>query len=575
MTDPRGDQGFAVAPQRLGAGRSGGGGPRRLAVLAVVVAAIGLVGAAWAGPRLGQRPNLDLGYLATPVPRTTPAPGVTTSPRPGSTIPGPTPLPTLTRPDGVTLEGHIAFVSDALRILDLATGATVEGPPVSRGLDALFPSAEGDGWTCICFVGDGGVEQQPSLGMTISRIDETGAQTTVDAGSGPTSPSDIRIGPGQSMDLDLSADRRRALIVTSTQATPRSGWTFAIRTIDATRGRVGATHELGQLEMPRVPVPSGSPSGQATSLPIEEAAYLDGPNIRMAPSGRLAYVWATVQRYGPDGVSLSTERVAWRLKLNDHGAIVEITDAAAFQELTGSCGSLGFLSDEQVVWACQSYGTNPAVPDSATLSVRVLDGDGRIVTSADLPNTGGFDGPPLIDRANAMLYYWAPVPRTLARIDLATLEVVVTSFVTEFRATAGVTTGGTRTPDWHVADSILGRSTFHQLMGEPDGSRLLLIASESTMGDLAAQQSLGVFVVDAGTLALVDRWAPAANYVLLANPRPGLVAAIGQPGIDAAGRPAPWLGTITIHDSATGAILGRYAAFTEETGAFIIEPGGP
>lgn len=578
MTERRGDQGFAVVPQRIGAGRDGhGGGParrRRLAMLLVLGAGIAVVGMAWAGPRIDQRPDFNLGYFATPVPRTTPSPSPTATPAGPSTSPRPTPLPPITRPDGVTVEGRVAIVADRFRVLDLATGATAEGPAIVRGRDAVVASAEGGGWTCVCFVDDG--YEPTSLGLAIMRIDPDGSGwRSLDLGAA-FSAADVRVDESRTSDVDLRADRRQGLIATSVQVDPAGGWTLAVRAIDVSLGRVGAAYDLGSLPVPLFPQPSASAgaSGEPEPLP-DETAYMDGPNVRIAPDGRSAYVWATAQRSRADGVSVAVPR-AWRVTLDAAGAITAVAEAAAFGDLGPFCSSVGFVSNDRLLWACRTYGLDPVSPDSETLSIRIIDGDGRVISSADLPSGGAFEGAPLLDRANGFLYFWSPSSLLLTRLDVATMNVVTAAFDPAAASTAGVATGGGQPPDWHELDSIMARSSFPQLVGEVGGSRLFLVgAGPSPAGESPFQRSLGIYVADGATLALLDRWAPAANYVTLSNPLPGLVVAIGQANVDADGRPAPWLGTLTVHDATTGSILGRYAQFAEDVQPWVVEPGGP
>ena len=572
MTESRGDQGFKVAPQRLGGRGSFGGPGRRLVTLLVLGAAIFVVGVAWAGPRLGQRPNLDVGYLATPTPRATVLPSVNPTGR--TPIPGPTALPPLTRPEGVTLDGHLALVADTFRLLDLTTGSTAEGPPVLRGQDAVVPSADGTGWTCICFVDDGR-EPGVSLGLDIVHIDPDGrwrSVSSVSSGGGPAT-GDARVGMGRSADVDRAADLRHALIATAEQIGPGGGWTLAVRTLDLSAGRLGDARDLGIVPIPvdPKPAPSATPSPNP-DFPTELDTYLDGPNIRVAPDGRSAYVWATAQRFAEEGL-VGSEKRSWRIALDARGVIAEVAESTAFIDLVGLCWSIGFISDDRLAWICPQYGTNPDVPDAATLAIRILDGAGRLATTAEISDTGSFEGTPLLDRANGLLYFWSPLSLTLTRIDLASLDVVTTSFDPAATSGAAITTGGGRPPDWQTPDSIMARATYRQLAGEPGGSRLFLVGVVESLGyESHTQGSLGILVVDGSTLALLDRWAPAASYVALANPRPGLVAAVGAPGVDVEGQPAPWLGSITIHDSGTGAILGRYAQFVEGVQPWIIDP---
>src|SRR5262249_4754464 len=119
MTDRR-DDGFSVAPQRLG-GPGGGRGRRRGRALAArlgVSAAV--LGIAILGPRLSSRPNLDLSYFATPTPRHSAEPTVEAPIETGpSFLPGSSPLPFFGRPGGAAIDGRIGLGADGFEVLDL------------------------------------------------------------------------------------------------------------------------------------------------------------------------------------------------------------------------------------------------------------------------------------------------------------------------------------------------------------------------------------------------------------------------------------------------------------------------
>src|SRR5829696_9144158 len=139
MTERRGDEGFSVAPRRLG----GPPGRRRFRGIGVFVAIVAIVAVASLGPRLSDRPSLDLSFFATPVPNGTPSPTPSPTPRVGAPTPGPTPLPIITRPEGPATAGRLAILSDNLRVLDLGTGRVVDGPPAFPGRDSVISRPEG------------------------------------------------------------------------------------------------------------------------------------------------------------------------------------------------------------------------------------------------------------------------------------------------------------------------------------------------------------------------------------------------------------------------------------------------
>ncbi|HEV7810452.1 MAG TPA: hypothetical protein VGO64_07625, partial [Candidatus Limnocylindrales bacterium] len=102
------------------------------------------------------------------------------------------------------------------------------------------------------------------------------------------------------------------------------------------------------------------------------------------------------------------------------------------------------------------------------------------------------------------------------------------------------------------------------------GSRLYAIGYSPNQGN-AMQPSLGVFVFDPQTLALLDRWDPAALYVTL---RPVLggraIAVSGMASVDASGHEAPWEGSVTLHDATDGRILERFGQLGQGVQPFLI-----
>ena len=78
---------------------------------------------------------------------------------------------------------------------------------------------------------------------------------------------------------------------------------------------------------------------------------------------------------------------------------------------------------------------------------------------------------------------------------------------------------------------------------------------------MATRPSAGIFVVDPGTLALLDRWDPDAQYFAVQPIDDGsIVVAAGAPAVDADGNDVPWQASLTFHDATDGRILARVSA---------------
>ena len=121
-----------------------------------------------------------------------------------------------------------------------------------------------------------------------------------------------------------------------------------------------------------------------------------------------------------------------------------------------------------------------------------------------------------------------------------------------------------------------GRSTTEArgeraLVGSPDGSLLFAVGVGSV-----SDSSSGVWVFDAQTLEIIERWPAAAAYSSIALLEDGRwLAAIGRPGVTATGSPAAWGTSLTVHDATTGRpilVIGDLRTDAEVTFAWMDSP---
>ncbi|HEY8198460.1 MAG TPA: hypothetical protein VIF44_01715, partial [Candidatus Limnocylindrales bacterium] len=85
-------------------------------------------------------------------------------------------------------------------------------------------------------------------------------------------------------------------------------------------------------------------------------------------------------------------------------------------------------------------------------------------------------------------------------------------------------------------------------VGSQDGQLLFAIGRGPE-----PDSSSGVWVFDARTLELLERWPAKASYASLAVLDGGrFMAAIGSPGVDESGGRARWGTSMTVHDILTG-----------------------
>ena len=568
MTERRGDQGFTVAPQRLGDER---GGPRRarlrrigFALVLAVAAAIFTIG--WLGPRLSDRPNLEISYFATATPG--PSASASATPTPFGTAPA-TPLPSITRPDGPLPSAQVTIVTNAFHVLDLATGEVSTGPPATLWRDAIFGAATGDGWTCVC-VFDALDSGAPSVPIRIVGIGSTG--TATDSTVVADLPNSSENGQsGLTLDVDTFDGGRRGLLALADRR--GESWRFTVSSIDIDGRRLGSSVLLGKVAAPPPrPVPSPRPSVDP-SIPDQDELYLDGPHIRVAPDGRVAYIWGTFQRFNPsNGEQPVTKVHAWRVALGADGSIDAVTAAPGLLTVPQWCGTIGFTSADRLAWLCP-YQPDPTTSFDGTWQFGALDLDGRLAGTTEVTlGVNGYIGPILFDRANGKAYLWDATGLTITRIDVRSLAVEQITFDRLARSSSGLAPAGGFAPvDWHGADSAVRQSGFTNITGGLDGERLYAIGFDpESAGDSGNQASRGVFVIDRSTLALVDRWAPAADYVAVTALPGGLVAAAGMPGVKEDGHVAPWEASLTIYDEVDGRIVVRFGQLGNDNPPIVI-----
>jgi hypothetical protein len=566
MTERRGNQGFTVAPQRLGEERGGPGRARLrrigFALVLAVAAAIFTIG--WLGPRLSDRPNLEISYFAT----ATPGPSASrfATPTPFSTT-NATPLPPITRPDGPVPSGQVAFVTNAFHLVDLATGEISNGPAATAWRDAIFGATTGSGWTCVCLF-DALDSGAPSTPIRIVGIGPTG--TTINSTVVADLPNSFESGQsGLTLDVDTFEGGRRGLLALGNRH--GSKWRFTVSSIDVDGRRLGEPVLVGDVAAPALrPMPSPRPSLDP-SIPDQDELYLDGPHVRVAPDGRVAFIWGLIQRYNPSFGEPATKAFAWRVALRADGSIEAVTVPPGLRAIPAYC-VISFATADRLAWFCP-HPADPSTGFDGNWQFGTLDLDGRLAGTTELTlGVNGYVGPILFDRANGEAYLWDATGLTITRIDVHSLAVEQTTFDPFARSSSSLAPAGGSAPvDWHGADSAVRQSGFTTITGGLDGKRLYAIGFDpEPTGDSGNQASRGVFVIDRSTLALVDRWAPAADYLAVTALPGGLVAAAGIPGVKEDGQSAPWEASMTIYDEADGRIVVRFGQLGNDNPALVI-----
>jgi hypothetical protein len=547
----RGDQGFEVAPTRIG----GSGGPghsgrrRRAPIILVVLLAIAIPSIAWVGPRIEWRPEVDLSFLRpTPTPVPTPTPRATRAPTPAPA----TPLPAITIGVGPRPTEPFPVDVGGLRLADPTTGSL--GPPLGmRGdTDAIFTSRDGSGWWCVCFARATGANQD-TVTVEIRRVDRSGSvtfrRTVGDYKSAAPSPAQDFY---TRFDLVISPDQRTAFLASASRAGDE--WSVALDAIDLETGKVVSRSDLGRVAIPPAIGPTPAPDqGMMES-------YFAGPFMRMSPDGERILVWSWVDSYRPTG-ELRTEGVpqGWLIDADQSttdAPIGRLTPLErSFAARLRGCSWMAWTSPGEVGAIC--WPVDPAAQESLTFVL--LGPDGTEHGHVDLiDGMNSWIADPLLDRANRMVYFWQPGEHALSRIDLDRLRL--DKLTVDPAATGGGPAAPSeepdsgRRPDWVTFTSDMHMFYGPQLVAEPGDRRLfaggILQLESSTRFSFA---SSGIWVFDARELTLLDRWSPLAGYgsIGLSSDGRWLLAA-GGPGADEHGNAADWQASITVHDMSDG-----------------------
>ena len=570
MTDRRSDQGFSVAPRQLGSGRTRRHPLRRLAVPLVVAIAGGLIAVGWLGPRLAERPHVDVAYFATPTPLATPTPTPTPRPTVNSLTSGATPLPDVTRTDGGRLSQQVAIFGDGFQIANLATGELSRRVGINSGSDAVFRSPSGPGWVCVCRADSGDDSGNVRLELQLIGIDPAGSETTWKTLASLGSESKPLV--GIPTDLDVAADGRTALLA-FTEIT-RTDWTYSVARLDLATGEMGPIVQLATETPP--PLPPGAPS--PTPAPEGEPSYptsriyVTGLSVRIAPDGRRAMVWGSEQVQTENGDGPHVQR-GWRIEVDPSGKLLtEPSDALA--QLPMYCPWAAYATPERFISFCPNYTNDGSSEVSPKWTYLALDGEGRVTGHNDLTDVVSFNSDILFDIANGAVWAWDATALTLVRIDLSSLAADRMTYPANVEVATGAATIRGVPPVWLKIGLPIAHGFGGQMAGSPDGTRLYLLGfSQEQASDTGQPASLGVFVVDTTTESLVQRWHPAALYVSVQPALDGsVVVAGGAPGTDATGREAPWEASLTFHDATDGRILLRLGRIGQNYGSSVMEP---
>jgi hypothetical protein len=416
----------------------------------------------------------------------------------------------------------------SLRWLRPVSGRLLDGSLAEPSGDLLMLAPRG-GTLCLCWQGSR-FETGDPRGLALVRMDRDQHELSrMNLVLPYQFDSDGPNGPPQAA-LQPSPDGRFAYLALAARSATR--WHVSLHAIDLAREAIVRSVDLF--------------AGPQANL--SDTREVELPVLRIAPDGRHALVMAAVRQVTALGISTSTPR-AWMVDLDGAslGSVTATDDVAI--PFADVCPWVDFGTPDVVVQGCQASGFDPAV----SFQIRRRSLDGRDLGTIQVPSRQlGGDGA-LLDATRGIAYLWDPIGHHLSAADLVTGGAQSGDVPDDPADPDDVIVLGPRPQPGTATTWSDGRSGTvgvpeRTLVGSPDGQLLFAIGSGLEPGS-----SSGVWVFDARTLALVERWPAGAAYQSLAVLDGGrFLAAIGSPGLDESGGRARWGTSMTIHDILTG-----------------------
>ena len=557
MTERRGDQGFSVTPQRLGGGRGGGPGSPPDPRLGLADRRPGC-GGDLRDRRLGPRLNgpAELRHLVLRDADPVPTPSPTDRPRrrrPVRSRRFATPLPSITRPAGIVRSARSRSRPTASTSSTSRPARSPAGRRPSRPRRAL-PLADR---------GRLDLHLLHRRSRTTASEPATRSSTTMPSGA----PGDQRRARRL---LTMPQDGRRADAHDRRRLVRRRPSTACWR-VATSAGRAGTCPvspaststgpSLGKpvVDPAEASTPAPIPSPTATPRPGRRPAaarigdrFVDGPHVRVA----------RVARWRSSGAHLATIRP----RRADAGGHRRLADGARIRtddrrdrrhRVRRRCRLLlfgGRLRPRRPPGLGLPAGRS-AVRAERIRAVGARDDrpDGTCRGPAGPAAPGRLFDEPLFDRANGHLYLWDPTGLTMSRIDVHSFAVASGHLRSGRPPAARDRGGGPERP--RLERRRLRDPAERVRRSSPDprmGRGCTRIGFDSAGSRRATRRpSRGIFVIDRSTLALLDRWAPAAYYLSVsATSRRPVVAPRACRTSMSDGKDAPWQGSLTVYDPA-------------------------
>ncbi|MDO8485565.1 MAG: hypothetical protein Q7S35_11565 [Candidatus Limnocylindrales bacterium] len=458
-------------------------------------------------------------------------------------VPLATPLPTREIVGGqIPTERRLVY-ANGLQVLDLATGTLAS--PARPFADLMLSLSDGQ-LVCACMVRGvpGGDAITPSPILRFGRFYVTGTpivERDLLTFDGVVPVPDMTDGYNVVAALDPA---QRNLYVLAVIRRPPV-WTVELHQVDIETGALVRSTVLDGF-----PVDLEEPSPSASARP--PGSPPDGVNA-----------WANSMTVSPDGGTVfasmvlnevrsenwTSEYREWMIPVHDglHGTPTPLSQAARLKPNGWCVSQPRFLDPDLLVQVCTPPGGEPP---GTMYYVRQVSTSGESRGELPIPgdNGGGYyPATPMLDPERGAVFVWEILRHTLTRVSVADGQIdegaVPQSMLPGNRGPGG---GGVTGAD-------------PGLVASPDGRRLYALGFRSGEGRVGT--STGVWVFDADTLTVLDRWEPRALLTSLAVSADGrFVYAAGASGVDVDGRQNPWPASVTVYDGISGEIQVLYGA---------------
>ncbi len=431
----------------------------------------------------------------------------------------------LPRPSTVLLR-----VGSGYAVADLATGSLGPSLDGATALSEVRHLADGT-YACLCVTMDGDVNGSPTHAVVdLRRYDAKGSLTATVPIGDYTGSLDPR--PAARVDQPPNVD-------------------IAVRYASDDRGYVGwSLRDGGRWKSGIVLV------DLATSTVTGQVGL---PDVSIGPDDRPDNVLAARVAVGPDGDDALVSRPTYSVEAAS-GTYSQRTDHYLMPASGRSQGSPAPFAVDR---PCPDGEADAGLTDGRLAWFLCWSSDGGRLTVRRVPEDGGSLPDIQVDAtgeggtwtvSGSSIYFWTPVSRTIARVDLVTGQTSSGSAPAPSAIDRSVPDPIGAIGRW-LAPSVSAKVFLEPGIVVAPGTGSVVYALGIATADPSQPRSTGVFVFDRRTLEPVGHWDPTADFVSLAVSGDGrfvYAAGASQAGIDI---PQAMHGaSVTVYDATDGSV---------------------